>query len=461
MTRLNLQVFAVNTSIVDYLKSQGQDSSYSARKQLASQYGISDYNGSSSQNTALLKALQGGKSQQATASSNINAQSSNTTTNTQSNSGGKITNGNVALKGVDQGLIDTMTGKFTTSSTYQEADKYLQGLRDQINSGKTSYTDKLDNIMSQISNRDKFQYDVESDQLFQQYLSTMMKSGKTAMQDTIGQASALTGGYGSTYSVSAGNQAYNQYIQDAYANLPEYYEMAFQEYQAEGEEMYKQLAMYSDADAKEYERLYNAYGVNNDYVNTLYGQEYQKWADEVANATNLAGLQNSDYWANENFIESQRQFNKQMEYNYAQLQQEKEQFNATLNSKSGSSSESSTSEGYNASAKQKEAALEAYSKGGTKALEEYIGSQKDGMNTDALLEYVESKVIPSGTTIKKTKETMNGVLGIKGLFGGIDNNDQFLVTYPNGKTKTVTAKDLPEGVAKKINGIKKGETITW
>jgi hypothetical protein len=48
-----------------------------------------------------------------------------------------------------------------------------------------------------------------------------MNSGKSAMQDTIGQASALTGGYGSTYATSAGNQAYNAFIEDAYNNLPE------------------------------------------------------------------------------------------------------------------------------------------------------------------------------------------------------------------------------------------------
>ena len=80
--------------------------------------------------------------------------------------------------------------------------------------------------MGQIQNRDKFSYDVDNDVLFQQYLASSMASGKTAMQDTMGQASALTGGYGSTYATSAANQQYNAYIQDAYNNLPEYYQMA-------------------------------------------------------------------------------------------------------------------------------------------------------------------------------------------------------------------------------------------
>ncbi|WP_320969227.1 DUF3597 family protein [Enterocloster bolteae] len=41
-------------SIVDYLKSKGQDSSYNNRKNLANQYGITGYTGTASQNTNLL-----------------------------------------------------------------------------------------------------------------------------------------------------------------------------------------------------------------------------------------------------------------------------------------------------------------------------------------------------------------------------------------------------------------------
>ena len=47
-------------SIVDYLNSRGQNSSYNNRKKLAEQYGINNYSGTASQNTNLLKAMQGG-----------------------------------------------------------------------------------------------------------------------------------------------------------------------------------------------------------------------------------------------------------------------------------------------------------------------------------------------------------------------------------------------------------------
>lgn len=48
------------SSIVDYLKSIGQDSSFANRKKLAAANGISNYTGTASQNTQLLNKLRGG-----------------------------------------------------------------------------------------------------------------------------------------------------------------------------------------------------------------------------------------------------------------------------------------------------------------------------------------------------------------------------------------------------------------
>lgn len=48
-------------SVVDYLKSIGDDASYSHRADLAAKYGIKGYNGSEEENLKLLEALRGGK----------------------------------------------------------------------------------------------------------------------------------------------------------------------------------------------------------------------------------------------------------------------------------------------------------------------------------------------------------------------------------------------------------------
>lgn len=410
MARLNLQLFAklnTNTSVVDYLKSQGQDSSYSARKKLASEYGISNYTGSEQQNIELLKKLKVPAQQPSitvpsdptptTPVAQTQAAAQQTAPQAAAKSASQVT----AISGVDQSLVDKINSSYTesdkvtnakseadasldkvkemanqtdiidqstwdalntpfqSSEAYNQAMQYTNSLLEQLSSGRTSYTDQIKELMGQIQNREAFEYDVDSDTMFQQALASAMSSGKSAMQDTMGQAAALTGGYGSTYATSAANQAYNSFIEDAYNNLPEYYQMALEAYQMEGQEMYNQLAMLSDADATEYQRMYDSwsanfsnaqqmynqeYGqwqdsVNNAYnsaslqlsehgqlfnqaystytaladqANTLYEHEYNKWADEVNAALNYAGMQNSDYWINTNYNESVRQYNESL-----------------------------------------------------------------------------------------------------------------------------------------------------
>lgn len=408
------------SSIVDYLKSQGSDSSYSARKDLAQSLGISNYSGTAEQNTQMLKMLKSGNSSanttKATSSTSVvngspingvDADTYNKMKSTYSQSSAVTNAQNEANKYldkvkeissvtdiIDQSTWDAINTPFASSSAYQEAMNYTNGLLQQLSSGRTSYTDQIKDLMGQIQNRDDFEYDVDADPLFQQALASAMSSGKTAMQDTIGQASALTGGYGSTYATTAGNQAYNAYIQDAYNNLPEYYQMALEAYQMEGEEMYRQLGMLQDADATEYQRMYDSwsanfantqnmysqeYGqwqdsINNAYnsaslqlnehgqlyqeayntytavqnnADTMYAQEYQRWADEVSNAFNLASMGNSDYWNTTNYNESVRQFNEQlaqrqkehsaeMAYKNSALAQDQAQFEASLAYKDGS-----------------------------------------------------------------------------------------------------------------------------
>ena len=147
---------------------------------------------------------------------------------------------------ISDSTMNKMNSSFVKPSAVTEADVWLSNQLQKIQSGKTSYSDDVRNMMDKILNREKFSYDVDKDPLFQQALASAMNSGKTAMQDTIGQASALTGGYGSTYATSVGNQAYNSYIEDAYDNLPEYYQMARESYHMEGDEMYRKLGMYTD-----------------------------------------------------------------------------------------------------------------------------------------------------------------------------------------------------------------------
>ncbi len=192
---------------------------------------------------------------------------------------------------VNQATINAINKPFSVSNAYMEAMNYTNSLLEKMSSGRTSYTDRINGLMNQIQNREDFSYDMNTDTMFQQYLSSMTNAGKQAMQDTMGQASALSGGYGSTYAQSVGNQTYNAYLQEAMGVLPEYYQMALDAYNAEGQEMYNQLGMLVDADATEYGRMQDAWSANYTTAQQMYQNEYNQWQAGVDNAYNNASLQ--------------------------------------------------------------------------------------------------------------------------------------------------------------------------
>ena len=109
------------------------------------------------------------------------------------------------------------------------------------------------------------------------------------MQDTMGQAAALTGGYGSTYGQNAGQQAYNAYLQNLGDVVPELYEIARSRYDQEGADLLNMYGILGDNEAQDYGRwqdTMNAWQGERDYLAGLYDSErafdYGKYRDAVA-----------------------------------------------------------------------------------------------------------------------------------------------------------------------------------
>ena len=196
---------------------------------------------------------------------------------------------------ISENTQKNLNTQFNIPSAVVEADAWLSNQLQKIQSGRTSYTDDVQNMMDKILNREKFSYDVDTDPLFQQALASAMNSGKQAMQDTIGQASALTGGYGSTYATSVGNQAYNSYVEGAYDDIAQYYQMALNQHQMEGDEMYRQLGMFTDADDREYNRNVAAYDATYQHRNQLYNEAYSQYRDTKNDAFSMANLETNIY----------------------------------------------------------------------------------------------------------------------------------------------------------------------
>lgn len=94
---------------------------------------------------------------------------------------------------------------------------------------------ELERLYAAITGRPTFSYDPASDPVYNSYAQSYQRRGRLAMRDTMGQAAALTGGYGSSYAQSVGQQQYDSYLQSLGEALPELYGMAWQRYNAEGD----------------------------------------------------------------------------------------------------------------------------------------------------------------------------------------------------------------------------------
>ena len=123
-------------------------------------------------------------------------------------------------------------------------DDTMQALR-QAESILPDFTSSYDGVISrlydEIVSRPAFQYDPLGDPLYRKYRTQMLTEGSRAMRDTAGEASALTGGYGSTYAQSLGQQQYAQYLERLGQVMPELYEAAYRRYRDEGEDLWTAL----------------------------------------------------------------------------------------------------------------------------------------------------------------------------------------------------------------------------
>lgn len=168
-------------------------------------------------------------------------------------------------------------------SPYEQAMQNLQAAQGKTPEYSASYDEQMNQLFQKIMNREKFSYDPNADTLYQQYRDLHMQQGQQAMQDTMGQAAALSGGYGSSYGQNVGQQAYNQYLQQLGEVVPELYGQAADRYAQEGQALYDQYAMMGDLRDTEYGRYQDAldqYWQNLGWLGERADTEYSKMMDE-------------------------------------------------------------------------------------------------------------------------------------------------------------------------------------
>ncbi len=134
----------------------------------------------------------------------------------------------------------------------------------------SNYTNEMNNAYNNYKNRKPFEYDMNNDALYQQYAKQYKALGNTAMQDTMGQAAQLSGGFGNSYAASAGQQTYNQYMQQLNDKVPELYAQAYDKYNQEGQDLLNQYNLAEGLYNRDYSKYRDAVADNNEKIAQLY-----------------------------------------------------------------------------------------------------------------------------------------------------------------------------------------------
>jgi len=150
----------------------------------------------------------------------------------------------------------------------------------------SQYSATLNSLYNQIANRPKFSYDFNKDAMYKMYKDNYINQGRKAMEDTIGTASGLTGGYASSYSQTAGQQTYQNYLQKLNDMIMTLRNNAKEEYDDEGN------------------RLNNLFGL----ANTMYGHDWDAYRAKVSDYQADRAYHASRYDSERNFNNQDRDF---------------------------------------------------------------------------------------------------------------------------------------------------------
>ena len=137
-----------------------------------------------------------------------------------------------------------------------------------------------------LRERPAFSYTPQKDPLYQAAKEQTLSAGRRAMEDTLGKAAGLTGGYSSSYAQSLGTQAYDRQLARLQELLPDYYAQARNAYDRRGDELQDELS--------------TALG--------LYDKAYQVWLEnQAAQERQQAADTKSAQWEKE-FQEDQKRW---------------------------------------------------------------------------------------------------------------------------------------------------------
>ena len=216
--------------------------------------------------------------------------------------------------------VTAPTFEYKPSDTVAQAEALLQQqLAQKPGAYQSTWQDQLNETLQQILNREKFSYDLNGDMLYQQYKDQYTTQGKLASMDVMGQAAAMTGGYGNSYAQTAGQQAYQGYLQQLNDKVPELYQLALNQYNQEGQAMYDQASLMAQMEDQDYGRYrdqvsdyYTELSRLTEDARYMSETEYQRAMDDFNVKYGAYRDTVSDQQWQAQFDEAKRQYDEQM-----------------------------------------------------------------------------------------------------------------------------------------------------
>ena len=144
----------------------------------------------------------------------------------------------------------------------------------------SKYQNQIDSAMNTVTNREKFAYDPLKDANYQALAKVYSKQGEQAAQNTMADAASLNGGYGSSYGITASQQARNDYNQQLASQIPALQEAAYNRYVNDYNMNLSALDALRTADDSDY-------GKHRDNVSDSqwrFGADYQGYRDDVSDS---------------------------------------------------------------------------------------------------------------------------------------------------------------------------------
>ena len=203
--------------------------------------------------------------------------------------------------------------KYTASAQVEQARQEAKA-SDEKKPGEyvSKWQQQLDAAMEKILNREKFSYNLNGDALYRQYKDQAIQNGRLAMQDTLGQAAAMTGGFGSSYGQTAAQQAYRQQMANLGDKASALYDKARSEYGRQGtadKQAYDLLLQRENSSQNQYKQNRAAWEAENQRLWSRYDQaqaaDYNAYRDEIKDSQ----------WLQE-FQQAQQQFYEKLRRQY-------------------------------------------------------------------------------------------------------------------------------------------------